>query len=219
VEWLGEVPEHWEVKPLKYIITLTSGGTPSKENLSYWNGSIPWASSKDLKADELFDTQDHISQKALDEGAAALVPTGSILTVVRVMILIHTFPVVVTHVPMAINQDLKTVMPSSMIAPGYLAWLLRGASSEILGRVDEAGHGTKVLRIDSWLAMHVPVPPAMVQELIVAALVRRLLKIDALTDKTQLSVSLLRERRSALISAAVTGQIDVRGMVPEANAA
>ncbi len=106
-----------------------------------------------------------------------------------------------------------------MIAPGYLAWLLRGASSEILGRVDEAGHGTKVLRIDSWLAMRVPVPPAMVQELIVAALARRLLKIDALTDKTQLSVSLLRERRSALISAAVTGQIDVRGMVPEANAA
>jgi type I restriction enzyme S subunit len=41
VEWLGEVPEHWEVKPLEYIITLTSGGTPSKENLSYWNGSIP----------------------------------------------------------------------------------------------------------------------------------------------------------------------------------
>ncbi|MEX1119857.1 MAG: hypothetical protein WEB60_13805 [Terrimicrobiaceae bacterium] len=44
---------------------------------------MPWASSKDLKAEELFDTQDHISQKALDDGIAELVPGGSILTVVR----------------------------------------------------------------------------------------------------------------------------------------
>ena len=59
----------------------------------------------------------------------------------------------------------------------------------------------------------------MEQELIVAALVRRLLEIDALTDQAQLAVSLLQERRSALISAAVTGQIDVRGLVAEASAA
>jgi type I restriction enzyme, S subunit len=216
VEWLGEVPEHWEVKPLKYLITLTSGGTPSKENLAYWSDSVPWASSKDLKTEELFDTQDHISQQALDDGAAALIPTGSILTVVRGMILLHTFPVVVTHVPMAINQDLKAITPLNEIATGYLAWLLRGASREVLGRVDEAGHGTKVLRIDSWLAMHVPVPPAIEQELIVPALVKSLREVDALIDQSQRAISLLQERRSALISAAVTGQIDLRGLVPEA---
>ena len=48
IEWLGEVPEHWEVKPLKHVIHMRGGGTPSKSNLAYWDGNVPWASSKDL---------------------------------------------------------------------------------------------------------------------------------------------------------------------------
>ena len=213
VEWLGEVPEHWEVKPLKYLVTLASGGTPSKENLAYWDGSIPWASSKDLKADELFDTQDHISQKAIDDGAATLIPAGSILTVVRGMILRHTFPVAITRVPMAINQDLKVIRPSGQVTSVYLAWLLSGSSGEVLSRVDEAGHGTKVLRIDWWLTMMVPVPPVAEQKLIAESLIKHLQEIVALTDEAHRGVSVLQERRSALISAAVTGQIDVRCFV------
>ncbi len=210
IEWLGDVPAHWEVKSLKYLLSLTSGGTPSKENLSYWDGAIPWASSKDLKTDELFDTQDHITQEALDDGAADLVPPGSILTVVRGMILLHTFPVVVTRVPMAINQDLKAILPTAGVDADFLAWLLRGASDEVLGRTDEAGHGTKVLRMEAWLAMQVPVPPLKEQTLIVADIIQGLGDLDALSTEAQKAIDLLQERRTALISAAVTGQIDVR---------
>lgn len=50
VEWLGEVPEHWEMCPLKYLCDFSGGGTPTKDNLSYWeSGSIPWVSPKDMK--------------------------------------------------------------------------------------------------------------------------------------------------------------------------
>jgi type I restriction enzyme S subunit len=204
------VPAHWEVKPLKYLMSLTSGGTPSKENLAYWEGAIPWASSKDLKADDRYDTQDHITQKALDDRVADLVPPGSILTVVRGMILLHTFPVVVARVPMAINQDLKAILPTAGVNADFLAWLLRGASAEVLSRADEAGHGTKVLRLESWLAMQVPVPPPEEQTLVVATIINRLAELDALTAEAQRAIDLLQERRTALISAAVTGQIDVR---------
>jgi type I restriction enzyme S subunit len=210
IEWLGDVPKHWEVKPLKYLMSLTSGGTPRKENLAYWDGTVPWASSKDLKPAELFDTQDHITQKALDDGAAELVPAGTILTVVRGMILLHTFPVVVARVPMAINQDLKAILPTAGVNADFLAWLLRGASAEVLSRTDEAGHGTKVLRLESWLAMYVPVPPPEEQTLIVANIIKRLAELDALTAEAQRAIDLLQERRTALISAGVTGQIDVR---------
>lgn len=218
IEWLGDVPAHWVIKPLKYLMSLTSGGTPSRDNLSYWDGAVPWASSKDLKKDDLDDTQDHITQKALDDGAAELVPPGSILTVVRGMILLHTFPVVVARVPMAINQDLKAILPTAAITADFLAWLLRGASDEVLSRTDEAGHGTKVLRMDSWLAMQVPVPPEREQVLIVAEVIKRLGDIDALIAEAQRAIDLLQERRTALIAAAVTGQIDVRHLA-EAPAA
>jgi type I restriction enzyme, S subunit len=210
VEWLGDVPVHWEVKKLKYLMSLTSGGTPRKENLSYWDGNVPWASSKDLKTEELFDTQDHISQKALDEGAAELIPSGSILTVVRGMILLHTFPIVVARVPMAINQDLKAILPTAGVDTDFLSWLLRGASDEVLSRTDEAGHGTKVLRMETWLEMKVPVPPLKEQSVIVAAIVRQLGELDTLTAEAHRAIDLLQERRMALISAAVTGKIDVR---------
>jgi predicted nuclease of restriction endonuclease-like (RecB) superfamily len=64
VEWLGEVPSPWNVRPIKHLVTLKSGGTPSKENPAYWNGDIPWGSAKDLKSDKLEDTVDHITRSA-----------------------------------------------------------------------------------------------------------------------------------------------------------
>jgi type I restriction enzyme, S subunit len=214
IAWLGQVPAHWSIKPLKYLMSLTSGGTPSKDNIEYWEGTVPWASSKDLKSDELFDTQDYITQKALDRGAAELVPTGSILTVVRGMILLHTFPISVTRVPMAINQDLKAIQPTAGISTDFLAWLLRGSSDVVLSTTDEAGHGTKVLRMESWLAIQVPIPPLEEQALIVTKIVKRLGQLDELTEDAHRAVTLLQERRTALISAAVTGKIDVRHWQP-----
>ncbi len=211
IEWLGDVPAHWEVTPLKYVVNLRSGGTPSKTNLDYWDGDVPWASSKDLKVEALADTQDHITQRAVDDGAAELVPAGSLLIVVRGMILIHTFPVVKTLVPMAINQDLKALTPSDKLNVDFLAWLLRGASRETLGRIDEAAHGTKVLRIEAWTSIALPIPPLDEQLEIVKSIIENLRKLDALTTEAQRAIDLLQERRTALISAAVTGQIDVRG--------
>ena len=213
IEWLGDVPAHWGLTPLKYVVNLRSGGTPSKANLEYWNGDVPWASSKDLKAETLSDTQDHITQKAIDDDAAVLVPGGSVLIVVRGMILIHSFPVVKALVPMAINQDLKALTPSPKLNADFLAWLLRGAAGETLGRIDEAAHGTKVLRLDAWTSIVLPIPPIDEQAVIVSGIIDSLKKLDALSAKAQHAIDLLQERRTALISAAVTGQIDVRGLV------
>jgi len=213
VQWLGDVPAHWKLSPLKYVVNLRSGGTPSKTNPSFWDGDVPWASSKDLKTEDLYDTEDHISQIAVEEGAADLVPAGALLIVVRGMILIHTFPVAKTHVPMAINQDLKALTPCSRINVDFLAWLLRGTSSETLGRVDEAAHGTKVLRIDTWASILLPIPPLKEQLELVSGIVANLSQLDRLMSETQRAIDLLQGRRSALISAAVTGQIDVRGLV------
>lgn len=212
VEWLGEVPEHWNVRPLKYLVSFSSGGTPSKDNRDYWDGDIPWASAKDLKVEKLNDTADHITRMAVESRAAALLPVGSVLVVVRGMILARTFPVALTTVPMAINQDLKGLWPTQVLDSEYLAWLLRGSADESLQRLDEAGHGTKALRMDAWSSMLLPVPPKIEQTTIARALTVETAKLDSLVREAQRAIDLLKERRSALISAAVTGKIDVRGL-------
>lgn len=213
VAWLGEVPAHWECKPLKYLVELRSGGTPSKDNAGYWNGDIPWASAKDLKVERLANTGDCITSHALESGAASLIPAGAVLVVVRGMILARTFPVVETLVPMAINQDLKAIMPYKGLTSSFLAWLLRASADESLLRLDEAGHGTKALRMDAWTSMHLPIPPVLEQSAIVAFLLDETAKLDSLTSEARHAITLLRERRSGLITAAVTGQIDVRDAV------
>ncbi len=210
IPWLGEVPAHWRVMPLKYLVSFKSGGTPSKENLDYWDGSVPWASAKDLKSEYLADTSDHLTRFAVDSGAATLFPAGVVLAVVRGMILARIFPVAETLSPMAINQDLKALMPNDGLAASYLAWLLRGTAAESLQRLDEAGHGTKALRMDAWGSMELPVPPEDEQHQIVESLLGRLSAIDQFAADAGSAIDLLKERRSALISAAVTGKIDVR---------
>ncbi len=195
---------------MKYLVRLQSGGTPSKERREYWDGEIPWASAKDMKVDYLFDTEDHITEYAIEDRAAALVPSGAVVVVVRGMILARTFPVVLTMRDMAINQDLKAVRCGKRLCPGFLAWYLRGTSDESLCRLDEAGHGTKALRMDTWTSLEFALPPSDEQAAIAEFINDTTEQFDGLVGEAGSAITLLKERRSALISAAVTGKIDVR---------
>jgi len=209
------------VRPLRFLVELKSGGTPSKDRRDFWDGSIPWASAKDLKSEKLADTIDHITDLAVHEGAASINPAGVVLVLVRGMMLARAFPIVKTAVPMAINQDLKAVSPGREMDVDYLAWALRASGRESMDRCDEAGHGTKALRMEAWLSMRLPVPDRHEQQQIARRLVDMAGRLDALMAEAELGTTLLQERRAALISAAVTGKIDVRGLVaaPEAKEA
>ena len=210
VDWLGDIPEGWEVVPLKHLVSFSSGGTPSKERLDFWDGELPWASAKDLKSEYLTDTLLHITETAILEGAAVLEPAGSVLVLVRGMTLAKAFPVCLTACDMAINQDLKALRAGPRISNEFLAYSLRGLEAESLSRIDEAGHGTKALRMEAWTSMELALPPLAEQGEIVARLRQDLPQLDALTATASEAIALLLERRAALISAAVTGKIDVR---------
>ena len=58
IEWLGEVPAHWTPEKIKYVASFSGGGTPSRDNLAYWNGDIPWVSPKDMKAEQISGTEE-----------------------------------------------------------------------------------------------------------------------------------------------------------------
>jgi type I restriction enzyme, S subunit len=70
VEWLGEVPEHWRPKKLKHLARFAGGGTPSRENVKFWNGDIPWVSPKDMRGEHIDDTEEHITARALAESSS-----------------------------------------------------------------------------------------------------------------------------------------------------
>ena len=109
IEWLGDVPEHWGLPKLKHFTRFVGGGTPSRDNLEYWNGDIPWVSPKDMKVEIINSAEEYITQTGLENSSSSLRPSGQVLMVVRSGILKHTIPVAITEVPVALNQDMKAL--------------------------------------------------------------------------------------------------------------
>src|SRR5690606_7324647 len=86
IEWLGEVPEHWEVMPIRYAARLESGHTPSRSRPDWWTDcTTPWISLSDIwqvrYGNILFitDTKEKVSQLGLDNSAARLLPKGTVI--------------------------------------------------------------------------------------------------------------------------------------------
>lgn len=203
------VPEDWGLVPLKHLATSSGGMTPSKERQDLWVGDIPWVSPKDMKRFVLYDSADHISQAALDSTSLKLNPVDSVLVVVRGMILAHTFPVALNAIPVTINQDMKALRANPRVSPKYLAWMLRGLQPLMLSLTEESAHGTKALRTDQWANQCVPVPPPAEQLSLVAAFENWESESASLAAHLETHIDRLREYRSSLISAAVTGQLDI----------
>lgn len=208
IEWLGKIPEHWEVKRLRFLMVMYGGSTPNKNNPEFWNGEIPWISAKDMKTERLISSIDKITEQALEETSIRLHEKGGIVIVVRGMILAHSFPVAINDIAITINQDLK-ILKNSLNAK-FLAILLRGIKNLILSIMEESGHGTKVLRTDLFKNVFLPHPPLQEQQFIVNFVEKQTLKIDQQKAKIQKAIELLKEYRTALITNAVTGKIDVR---------
>ncbi|MDX9988712.1 restriction endonuclease subunit S [Thiothrix unzii] len=211
VEWLGEVPEHWDITEIRFVTKQLGGGTPSKEKPSYWDGDIPWVSPKDMKVDYINDSQDKITEQAVKESSTKMIPKGSVLIVVRGMILLHSVPVALTEREVTINQDMKALIPHNNLDSEFLLFLLKGRRDFILDLVESAAHGTQRLSTETFERMKIALPPNDEQKLILFRMKQTLQKLNALNDKAEIQIGLLQERRAALISAAVIGKIDVRG--------
>lgn len=94
-------------RPLRDLCVFKHGGTPSKATPNFWTGDIPWVSPKDMKQAVIDSATDYISAEAVAGSATSLVPSGSILAVVRSGILAHSFPIAQAAKPLAFNQDIK----------------------------------------------------------------------------------------------------------------
>ncbi|MDM1286687.1 restriction endonuclease subunit S [Acinetobacter indicus] len=211
VAWLGEVPEHWQLVPLKYLCTFSGGGTPTKDNLSYWtDGNIPWVSPKDMKTFWISETQDYITEKAVKESSTNTVEQNSLLMVVRSGILQRTIPIAINTVPVTMNQDMKALKFGKRVLVEYIANLIHGNTVQLLLEWSKEGATVESIEHEYLANSLIPVPSLKEQEEITQVIAKKMKVYAELTEKAELQITLLKERRTALVSAAVTGKIDVR---------
>jgi len=212
VEWLGEVPEHWGLVPLKYLCNFSGGGTPTKDNLSYWTGgTIPWVSPKDMKSFWIDKTQDYITESAVKESSTKLIKAGSLLMVVRSGILQRTIPIAINTVDVTMNQDMRALQFNERMTSEYAANYIVGNVDKLLFAWSKEGATVESIEHEYLSNSLFPVPPVAEQQQIVDKINEQMKTFDSLVSKAQKAIHLMQERRTALISAAVTGKIDVRG--------
>ncbi|WP_311950671.1 restriction endonuclease subunit S [Halomonas piscis] len=211
VEWLGDVPAHWEVVKLSYLAKSRGGGTPPKDELQYWNGNIPWVTPKDMKQQWISTTIDTLSEAALHASPVNMIDSGHVLIVFRSGILRHRIPVAVNKVPVTVNQDVRAYDVAPRLLSSFFMSLVQGLNHVLLPEWSKQGATVESLDSELVNLTLTPVPALEEQEAIVAFLERETSRIDTLVNEGERGIGLLQERRSALISAAVTGKIDVRG--------
>jgi len=201
----------WKTKRLGDLGIWTGGATPSMSNLSYWNGGeVPWASSGDIKSNHLKDTAKMITRTAVLESSTTLLPVGAILIVTRSGILRRYLPVAKNAVSVAINQDIKAVIPHSAYSPDFLLHAFVHEGPRILASCLKAG--TTVESVEYvWLKrFEISLPKTMQEQFAIAEVLSDMdVEIAALEQrlaKTRLlkqgMMQELRTGRTRLVSVA-----------------
>jgi type I restriction enzyme S subunit len=203
-------PSHWPRTRVKYVCRFAGGGTPDKGNIEYWNGEIPWVSPKDMKSSDVADTEDHITKAGLDSSAAKLVEPGAVLIVMRSGILRHSIPVAINRVPVTLNQDMRSLIPASILDPSYLARLIEGHQHQLLNVWSKEGTTVESLESDLVADTEIAMPPLLEQRAIADYLDRETARLDGLVAAKERALGLLAEKRRALITRAVTRGLDPR---------
>ncbi|BAP88348.1 type I restriction-modification [Burkholderiales bacterium GJ-E10] len=219
VEWLGKVPAHWSMTRIKHCCMTTSGGTPNTsmpETYYADETGIPWVRTMDLTNEILMSVEVYITDQAIRDTACRILPIGT------VMVAMYGGDGTVGKngllgIPAAVNQAICGLLPSDAVVPDFMLryvqffrpfWMVGAESSRKDPNISQ-----EIVR-----GAPMPLPSKSEQLAIVDFLHLEANRLDALIAEAQRAMELLQERRSALISAAVTGKIDVRGRA-EAKAA
>lgn len=126
---------NWKEERLGSLVRFSSGGTPNKNNPSYWNGTIPWISAKNMKS-EVIETSDlSITEEGLIHGSK-IAPKGSLLLLVRGSGLFNGIPVCYLEKAVAYNQDVKCIESTSELENKYLFYWLKANSGYLRKKIE-----------------------------------------------------------------------------------
>lgn len=209
--WLEYLPAHWREAQLKLVAGLGTGHTPSRSRPEWWvDPTIPWVTTGEvaqMRSDGIeciTETREQISELGLANSSAELHPAE---TVVLCRTASAGYSAIMGR-DMATSQDFATWTCGPLIAPRFLLLCLRAMRQDLLGRL-AMGSTHKTIYMPDIESIMVPLPPVDEQMEIVAAVYHEQGALDTCADRLSEQIDLLQERRQALITAAVTGQLDI----------
>ncbi|WP_288415249.1 restriction endonuclease subunit S [uncultured Acinetobacter sp.] len=209
--WTTQIPSHWKLTKLTYVARIGNGATPSRDNEAYWkDGSIGWINSSKVNDVIITEADQFITPLAKNQTSVQVVqPTDLVMAITgegqtrgRIAI---------CQLDATINQHLASIrITDKNLNHEFLFYWLTANYERI--RYESTGTGsTKGAITCGDIGLYpVPLPPYQEQLEIVASIKKQSETFKSLVAKAESAIQLMQERRIALISAAVTGKIDVR---------
>jgi type I restriction enzyme S subunit len=205
IEWLGEVPAHWNVVPAKRVAAIFVPQR-NKPELNSDGEGLPWVTMEEMRSAMIAGSELSVSPDAAKAAGSRVLPAGAV-----VASCVGNFGVsAITTVDVIINQQLQAYLIFGHLRAEFLRLLLSvsGAYFEMVGTASTLTYVNQ----EGFANLPVPLPSKEEQDDICRYLSDQCARCDVLVLEAGRAIDLLKEHRSALISAAVTGKIDVRGM-------
>lgn len=206
VEWIGEVPAHWEVKRIKEIATIFNGATPKSGNSINWDGDIYWVTTDDLgklDTNEITDTKRKISKIGYESCGTTLCPVGSVVISGRAPI----GHLAILGIYACTNQGCKTLVLNKNTNNRYLYYNLLAFKMVL----ESLGKGTTFIELSTkeLSLFKISCPTYVEQQAIVTYLDTKTAQIDRIITAITTQIQTLQELRKNLINDVVTGKIKV----------
>ena len=209
VEWLGDVPAHWEVRRVKQVSRILRGKFTHRprNDPSLYNGPYPFIQTGDVARAKKTITE--YSQTLNKQGLAVskMFPTGTLVMTIAANI----GDVAILDLEACFPDSVVGFVPHQNVDRDYLYYLFRAMKTEFLRETPVNTQGN--LNVERIGARHIALPPISEQTAIVAYIDKATAAIDADIDRARREIELLGEYRTRLIADVVTGKVDVRAGV------
>lgn len=219
VAWLGEVPAHWAIRRLKTVTAFTTSGPRGWSERISEEGSLFIQSgdlNQSLEVD--FDGAKRVTVEDDAEAARTRLVDGDVVVCITGAKTGNVAVCTCVPEPAYVNQHLCLVRPNAEVLPLFIGAVLKSAVGQTQFELSQYGL-KQGLSLENVKDVLIPLPPRSEQECIISYIHAEASRLALLKAEAERAIVLLKERRSALITAAVTGQIDVRDAVPQELAA
>lgn len=204
IDWIGDIPLGWSVRKTKHLASISSGSTPDRNDLEYWDGDVPWLKTGELQNNVITAAEESITRKALRDCSLRMYDADTVLVAMygqgktRGMTGLLGIPSTTNQACAALIADHK------LVTPKYL-WLAFQAAYDAI-REEAQGSGQPNLSADIIARFHIPLPPLSEQEIIVSYLLDKLPTVDRIIAGKRKQLETLRAQRQSLIYEYVTGK-------------
>lgn len=202
VEWIGEVPDYWDVIMLKRCAIIKTGSTPpTKEEKYYDSEDINWFTPGDIGNDSIIEAEKKISELARKDGMCRIFPAKSVYFV---GIGATIGKVSYCDCEASANQQINAIIPNCRAHYKYITYCLKSQKEEIYLTANTVT--LPIINQERTGSLRIPVPPLSEQQEIVSYIESQTARLDASIEKAEHQIELLQELKQSIITEVVTGK-------------